>query len=180
MPLKIRLARRGKKNYAFYHIVVADSRAPRDGRFIKKLGTYNPNTDPASIELDFDQALDWLSKGAVPTDTCRSILSKQGVMLKKHLLEGVRKGAFDEEEAERRFEIWKKDKELKLQKKVDSIKAANEKDEKKRLEAEMKINKEKAAAIAKKKAQLIAKEEGENTQEETPEAEGEAPEEKDE
>ena len=103
MAVKIRLARHGKKGYAFYHIVAADSRAPRDGKFIEKLGTYNPNTNPATIDLKFDRALDWLLKGAQPTDTCRAILSYKGVMYKKHLLGGVAKGAFTETEAEARF-----------------------------------------------------------------------------
>ena len=106
MAVKIRLARHGKKGYAFYHIVAADSRAPRDGRFIEKLGTYNPNTNPATIDLDFEKALDWLQKGAQPTDTCRAILSYKGVMYKKHLLGGVAKGAFTETEAEARFNKW--------------------------------------------------------------------------
>ena len=94
MAVKIRLARHGKKGFAFYHIVAADSRAPRDGKFIEKLGTYNPNTNPATIDLNFEKALDWLLKGAQPTDTCRAILSYKGVMYKKHLLGGVAKGAF--------------------------------------------------------------------------------------
>ena len=106
MAVKIRLARHGKKGYAFYHIVAADSRAPRDGKFIEKLGTYNPNTNPATIDLDFGKALDWLQKGAQPTDTCRAILSYKGVMYKKHLLGGVAKGAFTETEAEARFTSW--------------------------------------------------------------------------
>ena len=106
MAVKIRLARHGKKGYAFYHIVAADSRAPRDGKFIEKLGTYNPNTNPATIDLDFGKALDWLQKGAQPTDTCRAILSYKGVMYKKHLLGGVAKGAFTETEAEARFNKW--------------------------------------------------------------------------
>ena len=96
MAVKIRLARHGKKGYAFYHIVVADSRAPRDGKFIEKLGTYNPNTNPATIDLNFEQALGWLMKGAQPTDTARAILSYKGVLYKKHLLGGVAKGAFSE------------------------------------------------------------------------------------
>ena len=103
MPVKIRLARHGKEGYAFYHIVVADSRAPRDGKFIEKVGTYNPNTNPATIDLNFEKALEWLQKGAQPTDTCRAILSYKGVMYKKHLLGGVAKGAFTAEAAEAKF-----------------------------------------------------------------------------
>ncbi len=106
MAVKIRLARHGKKGFAFYHIVAADSRAPRDGKFIEKLGTYNPNTNPATIDLDFEKALGWLQKGAQPTDTCRAILSYKGVLYKKHLLGGVAKGAFSETEAEARFNKW--------------------------------------------------------------------------
>ena len=96
MAVKIRLARKGRKKLAFYHIVVADSRSPRDGRYIEKIGSYNPVTDPATIDIDFNKALDWLQKGAQPTDTCRAILSYKGVMFKKHLLDGVKKKAFSE------------------------------------------------------------------------------------
>ena len=110
MPVKIRLSRQGKKGYAFYHIVAADSRAPRDGKYIERLGSYNPNTHPATIELDFDKALTWLNNGAQPTETCRNILSHEGVLLMKHLLGGVKKGAFSEAEAEARFKKWKVEK----------------------------------------------------------------------
>src|SRR5512133_3321415 len=106
MAVKIRLARKGRKKLAYYHIVVADSRSPRDGRYIEKIGNYNPLTNPATVELDFDKALGWLQNGALPTDTCRAILSSKGVLMKKHLLEGVKKGAFDENEANRRYEEW--------------------------------------------------------------------------
>ena len=106
MAVKIRLARHGKKGFAFYHIVAADSRAPRDGKFIEKLGTYNPNTNPATIDLNFEKALDWLLKGAQPTDTCRAILSYTGVVYRNHLQNGVKKGAFGQEEADRRFDAW--------------------------------------------------------------------------
>ena len=106
MAVRIRLARKGRKQKAYYHIVVADSRSPRDGRYIEKIGAYNPITNPATIELDFDKALGWLQNGALPTDTCRAILSYKGVLMKKHLLEGVRKGAFDEAESNRRFDEW--------------------------------------------------------------------------
>ena len=140
MAVKIRLARHGKKGYAFYHIVAADSRAPRDGKFIEKLGTYNPNTNPATIDLDFGKALDWLQKGAQPTDTCRAILSYKGVMYKKHLLGGVAKGAFTETEAEARFNKW-------MEAKAGKIEAKTNK-----LATEAKIKEERAAAIAEKKA----------------------------
>ncbi|MFP4488062.1 MAG: 30S ribosomal protein S16 [Bacteroidales bacterium] len=151
MAVKIRLARKGRKRKAFYHIVVADSRAPRDGRFIEKLGVYSPITDPATIELDFDKALGWLQNGAQPTDTCRAILSYKGVMLKKHLLDGVRKGAFDEAEAERRFQIWLKEKENKIEAKISGIEKSREEERTQRLEAEKKINEERAEILAKKR-----------------------------
>ncbi len=156
MPVKIRLQRHGRKRYAFYHIVVADSRAPRDGRFIERLGSYNPNTNPASIILNFDRALHWLTVGAQPTDTCNAILSYEGILMKKHLLDGVKKGAFDEAEAEKRYADWKVKKEAQIQAKKDRL--ANEKNltSKERLEIEIKINAEKAEAIAKKKSDAIA------------------------
>ncbi len=156
MPVKIRLARHGRKKYAYYHIVVADSRAPRDGRFIERIGSYNPNTNPATINLNFDKALDWLLKGAQPTDTCRAILSYKGVMMKKHLLGGVKKGAFDEAEAERRFQIWLKEKEAKIQAKIDKLNSEKDSARKATLEQEAKINAERAEALAKKKADLDA------------------------
>ena len=121
MPVKIRLTRHGRKRKPIYHIVVADSRAPRDGRYIERIGLYNPNTNPATIDLDFDKALDWVQKGAQPTDTCRAILSYRGVMYKKHLMEGVKKNAFSEEEAEKRFSEWMKQKEAQIQNKRESL-----------------------------------------------------------
>ncbi len=156
MPVKIRLARHGRKKYAYYHIVVADSRAPRDGRFIERIGSYNPNTNPATINLNFDKALDWLYKGAQPTDTCRAILSYKGVLMKKHLLEGVKKGAFDEAEAERRFQVWLNEKEAKIQAKKDKLQSEKDSKLKATLEQEAKINAERAEALAKKKAELDA------------------------
>lgn len=152
MATKIRLQRHGRKSYAFYSIVVADSRAPRDGKFIEKLGTYNPNTDPATIDLNFDKALSWVLKGAQPTDTARSILSREGVYMKKHLLGGVAKGAFGEAEAEAKFEAWKQNKQqglANLKAKQDEAKRA---DAKARLEAEKKVNEAKAKELAEKKA----------------------------
>ena len=106
MAVKIRLARHGKKNFAFFHIVVADSRAPRDGKFIERIGTYNPNTNPATIELNGEKALDWMFKGAQPTDTCRRILSYKGILLRKHLQEGVKKGALTQEAADQKWNAW--------------------------------------------------------------------------
>ena len=144
MATKIRLQRHGRKSYAFYSIVIADVRAPRDGKFIEKIGTYNPNTNPATVDLKFDRALDWVMKGAQPTDTVRNILSREGVYMKKHLLGGVTKGAFGEAEAEAKFEAWKNNKQSGL--------AAFKAKDKARLEAEKKVNAEKAKALAEKKA----------------------------
>ena len=154
MPVKMRLTRHGRKRYAYYHIVIADSRAPRDGRYIERIGMYNPNTNPATIDLDFDKAYDWLTKGAQPTDTVRAILSYKGVLYKKHLMAGVKKGAFDEEEAQRRLEKWLAEKEAKIQAKKESIEGEVSAKTKKFLEAETKKKEEKAAAIAAKNAEL--------------------------
>jgi len=152
MATKIRLQRHGRKGYAFYKIVIADSRAPRDGKFIEKLGTYNPNTDPATIDLNFERALYWVNTGAQPTDTARSILSREGVYMKKHLLGGVAKGAFGEAEAEAKFEAWKKDKQSGLAALKAKQEEAARAEQKARLEAEKKVNEEKAKKIAEKKA----------------------------
>ena len=152
MAVKIRLARHGKKAYAFYHVVVADSRAPRDGKFIEKLGTYNPNTNPATIDLNFEQALSWLMKGAQPTDTARAILSYKGVLYKKHLLGGVAKGAFTEAEAEARFAKWLGEKEGKVTAKVNKLASEANADKKARLTAEAAVNAARVQAIAEKKA----------------------------
>ena len=151
MAVKIRLARHGKKGYAFYHIVVADSRAPRDGKFIEKLGTYNPNTNPATIDLNFEQALGWLMKGAQPTDTARAILSYKGVLYKKHLLGGVAKGAFSESDAEAKFNKWLGEKEGKVAAKVNKLAADASADKKARLTAEAAVKEARAAAIAERK-----------------------------
>ena len=156
MPVKIRLARHGKKGYAFYHIVVADSRAPRDGKFIEKIGTYNPNTNPATIDLSFEKALDWLQKGAQPTDTCRAILSYKGVLYKKHLLGGVAKGAFSESDAEAKFNKWIGEKNAKITAKTNKISGDAEAANKARKAAEPKAKAARAAAIAEKKAAAAA------------------------
>jgi small subunit ribosomal protein S16 len=158
MPVKIRLQRQGRKFKAIYSIVVADSRAPRDGKFIESLGQYNPNTNPATIVLDFNRALEWLQNGAQPTDTCRAILSYKGVLYKKHLLEGVRKGAFDEAEAEKRFQAWMTEKEQMIQAKRDQIMAAKDGIVKNRLEEEAKIKEARALEIAKKRSVMTEKE----------------------
>jgi small subunit ribosomal protein S16 len=158
MATKIRLQRFGRKNYAFYPIVIADSRAPRDGKFIERIGSYNPNTNPATIDLKFDRALYWLQTGAQPTDTVRSILSREGVCLKKHLLEGVKKGAFDEATANARFDAWLQEKNNSLQKVKDAEREKNKVSAKARIETEQEVNKAKAQAVAKKKADLAAAE----------------------
>lgn len=154
MPLKIRLTRQGRKKRPFYHIVLADSRAPRDGKYIERIGIYNPVSNPATIEINFNRALYWVQQGAQPTDTCRTLLAANGVMYKKHLLEGVKKGAFSEEEAETRFDAWKKEKEAKLQANKSKINMAKDEEAKKRFEAEAKVNEAKAKEIAKKNARL--------------------------
>ncbi len=158
MAVKIRLARKGRKKLAFYHIVVADSRSPRDGRFIEKIGSYDPNSNPATIELDFDKALGWLLNGAQPTDTCRAILSYRGVMMKKHLLEGVKKGAFDEAEADKRFNEWLINKEKAIDMKRSSLVQTSEEKKRKRIEEEKLINETRAAELAKKMAKRAAAE----------------------
>ena len=155
MAVKIRLQRHGRKGYAYYPIVIANSRAPRDGRFIERIGSYNPNTNPATISLNFDRALYWIEVGAQPTDTVRSILSKEGVMLMKHLRGGVKKGAFTEEEAQKRFDAWKAVRQKALDAKKADLTSKKEADVKARLEAEMAVNKKKAEAVARKKAEAL-------------------------
>ncbi len=156
MATKIRLQRGGRKGYAFYSIVIADVRAPRDGKFTEKIGTYNPNTNPATVDLNFDRALYWVEVGAQPTDTVRNILSREGVYLMKHLRGGVKKGAFDEATAQKRFDAWKSDK----QKGLDTIREKEEKAKKdakvKELEAEKKVNETIAKKVAEKKAAVAA------------------------
>ncbi|MBN2668500.1 MAG: 30S ribosomal protein S16 [Bacteroidales bacterium] len=174
MPVKIRLARHGRKARPFYHIVVADSRAPRDGRFIERLGSYNPNTDPATIQLDFDKALNWVMNGAQPTDTVRAILSYEGVMYKKHLLGGVSKGAFDEKTMESKFEAWKQEKSLKIQDKRNSISRGKKADAEKRAAVEKEVNDARVAELTKKiAAEEAAEEVVEEPIEEAPAAEAE-------
>lgn len=156
MPVKIRLQRHGRKGYAYYHIVIADSRAPRDGKFIERIGSYNPNTNPATVDLKFDRALYWLTTGAQPTDTTRNILSNEGVLLKKHLIEGAKKGAFDIAEVETRFAAWKTSKESNLVKTKEQLAAEKQAELKARQKAEAEVNKAKAAELAKKKAEAVA------------------------
>ncbi len=155
MATRIRLQRHGRKSQPFFHIVVADARSKRDGRLIEKLGTYNPNTNPATIEINFDSAVDWVMKGAQPSDTARAILKYKGVMMKKHLLEGARKGAFSEEEAEKKFEAWLTDKTQKILGKKENLTKAQEEAKAKALEAEAEANKARAAARAEAEAPAV-------------------------
>lgn len=171
MPVKIRLQRHGRKSYPFYHIVAADSRAPRDGKFIERLGSYNPNTNPATIDLEFDRALYWINTGAQPTDTVRNILSREGVLMKKHLEGGVKKGAFSQEEAEKRFQAWKDGKEKSINKTKEELDAAKQEKVKERLKAEEEINKERAKELAQKKSDELAAKEAQIVAEATSEQE---------
>ena len=166
MATVIRLQRHGRKNYPFYKIVVTDRRAPRDGRFVEALGTYNPNTHPATIDLNFDRALYWVNVGAEPSDTVRSILSREGVMMMKHLQGGVRKGAFTEEQAQAKFEAWLKERKAETEAVVSKVEAKKREEAKKALEAEREVNKAKAEALqAKKDAEAKAKAESESAEE---------------
>ena len=152
MATRIRLQRHGRKNYAFYSIVIAHADAPRDGRFIEKVGTYNPNTNPATIDLNFERALYWVQVGAQPTDTVRNILSEEGVYLMKHLLGGVKKGAFDEAALQAKFEAWKAAKVKGVEAVRESEAKAKKEAAAKELEAEKKINEAIAKKVAEKKA----------------------------
>lgn len=182
MATKIRLQRHGKKGRPFYHLVVADSRAPRDGKFVERIGSYNPNTNPATIDINFESALSWVQKGAQPTDTARAILSYKGVLYKKHLLDGVKKGAFDEAAAEAKFQTWLKEKEAKIEGKKDNLAKSKADTRKAALEAEAKKKAEIAKAVAAKNtpaveeavAEEAAEEVAEDVVEGTPTAEGEA------
>lgn len=158
MATKIRLQRFGKKGKPFYHVVVADARAPRDGKFIERIGSYNPNTNPATIDINFDKALDWVNKGAQPTDTCRAILSYKGVMYKKHLEGGVKKGALTAEQAESKFSEWVESKEGKIAGKKDSLTKSKDEVKKAALAAEAKKKEEVAAAIAAKNTPPVEEE----------------------
>ncbi len=177
MATKIRLQRHGKKGKPFYHVVAADVRAKRDGKFIEKLGTYNPNTNPATIDLNFDRALDWLMKGAQPTDTVRALLSYKGLMYKKHLLVGVNKGALTAEEADKKFEAWLQEKEAKITGKVDKLAADAKAAADKQLAAEKEQNEARAKELAAKNAPVVEEAPAEEaTEEVSAEAETEAPE----
>ena len=175
MATKIRLQRRGRKGYAFYSIVIADARAPRDGKFTEKIGTYNPNTNPATVDLNFDRALYWVEVGAQPTDTVRNILSREGVYLMKHLKGGVKKGAFDEAAAQKKFDAWKADKQKGLEK-IAAEEAKAKKDvAAKELAQEKKVNEEIAKKVAEKKAAAEAAKAEEEAAKAAEEAAAEAP-----
>ena len=174
MPVKIRLQRHGKKASAYYHIVIADGRAPRDGKFIEKLGTYNPNTNPATIDLNFDGAVKWLQNGAQPTDTCKAILSYKGVMLKHHLNKGVLKGALTQEAADAKLEKWLSEKQAKIDGKSNAVNSKIEEARRAALKAESAVREAKAAKVAEKIAAQNAAAAEESAPAETA-AEGEAP-----
>ncbi|MFB0925905.1 MAG: 30S ribosomal protein S16 [Vicingaceae bacterium] len=156
MPTKIRLQRHGKKRYAYYHVVVADARAPRDGKFIEKLGTYNPNENPARIDIDFDRSLHWVKEGAQPTDTVRALLSYKGIMHKDHLDRGVIKGALTQDQADKKFEAWMTEKESKVVGKKDGLAKAADADSKARLAAETEIKNKRASEVLAKQSELAA------------------------
>ena len=169
MATKIRLQRRGRKHYAFYSIVIADSRAPRDGKFTEKIGTYNPNTNPATVEINFERALWWVNNGATPTDTVRNILSREGVYMMKHLQGGVKQGAFDEAKAQAKFEAWKTAKSNTLNGIKSTEEQAKRDAKKARLEAEKEVNAAIAKKVADKKAaEALAKAEAEAAAAEAP------------
>ncbi|MNK10359.1 30S ribosomal protein S16 [compost metagenome] len=175
MATKIRLQRFGKKGKPFYHVVVADARAPRDGKFIERLGSYNPNTNPATIELNFDKAVNWVLNGAEPTDTARAILSYKGVLYKKHLEGGIRKGALTQEQADAKFATWLETKSGQIAGKTEGLATSKADARKAALAAEAKKNEDRAAAIAAKNAP-VAEEvvEEEVATEEAPAVEAEA------
>jgi len=154
MPTMMRLQRHGKKRNPFYHIVIADGRAPRDGKYIEKIGTYNPIPNPAEINLKFDKAVYWLQKGAQPTDTVRNILTYKGVLYKHHLLKGVRKGAMTEVEAEAKFQKWLEEKEAKIDAKLKGLEEKARSTKKELLEAEAKVNEAREAELAKKRKEV--------------------------
>jgi small subunit ribosomal protein S16 len=175
MPTKIRLQRKGKKGQPFYHLVIADGRAPRDGKFIERIGTYNPLTKPADINMDFDRALYWLHSGAQPTDTVRAILAYTGVLYKNHLNKGVKKGALTQEQADVKFAAWLKEKREKIENKSKQVEIDKKGDSKKRLEAEKKVNEARAEELAKKRAAELKAREKEAAAENAEEVVAEGP-----
>jgi small subunit ribosomal protein S16 len=161
MPARIRLQRHGKKGNPFYHIVIADGRAPRDGRFIEKIGTYNPVANPAEINIDVDKAITWLTNGAQPSDTVRAILSYKGVLFKSHLMKGVAKGALTEEQAEVKFQNWLSEKQSKIEAKRKGLTEAERKEIKDRHAAEILVNEQRTADLNKKRAAELMAEKAE-------------------
>ncbi|MAO32061.1 MAG: 30S ribosomal protein S16, partial [Crocinitomicaceae bacterium] len=155
MATKIRLQRHGRKRAAFFHIVAADSRAKRDGKFIEKLGTYNPNTNPAKIDINFERSLHWVQTGAELTDTARAILSYKGVLLKSHLMNGVKKGALTDEQVEERFNKWLSEKDSKISQKKDSLDKKAAQDRAEKLKAEAAVSDARAKEIAAKNAPVV-------------------------
>ncbi|MDP3353327.1 MAG: 30S ribosomal protein S16 [Flavobacteriaceae bacterium] len=155
MPVKLRLQRHGKKGKPFYWIVAADARSKRDGKYLEKVGTYNPTANPAVIELDIDGAVKWLQNGAQPTDTVKAILSYKGALLKKHLVEGVKKGALTEEQAEAKFQAWLQEKEDAVQAKKDGLVKSASDQKKAAFKAEKEANEKRVAAIAEKNAPVV-------------------------
>lgn len=174
MSVKIRLQRHGRSKSPFYHVVVADSRAPRDGKFIEKIGSYLPQTQPATIELDLDRATYWLQNGAQPTDTCRAILSYKGAMMKNHLAVGVRKGALTQEQADAKFAAWISEKENKVKSHVDKVKSSAAQVASARLAEEAKVNQARLEKLAAKAAAAEAAVNA-STEEATTEEGAEAP-----
>lgn len=158
MPTKIRLQRHGKKAFAFFHIVVADGRAPRDGKFIEKIGTYNPNTNPATIDIDNDRAFEWIKTGAQPTDTCRAILSYKGIMMRYHLHRGVEKGALTQEQADAKLAKWMEEKSAKVEGKKNRLADSAKSQASARFKAETAAKEARAAKIAAKNAAPAAEE----------------------
>ncbi|MDD7010262.1 MAG: 30S ribosomal protein S16 [Candidatus Cryptobacteroides sp.] len=175
MAVKIRLQRHGKKNFAFFHIVVADTRARRDGRYIEQIGSYNPNTNPATIVLNFERALAWVKVGAEPTLTARRILSYEGVLLRHHLDGGVAKGALTQAEADKKWNDWKAQRDAKIEAKKTSLKNSAIEAKKAAKAEETKVNEARAEALAKKAAELAAKQAAEAATAEAPAEEAEAP-----
>ena len=155
MPTRIRLQRKGKKGLPFYHVVIADGRAPRDGKFIERIGIYNPVSKPAEIDINFERALYWLQAGAEPTDTVNALLSFKGINYKHHLLKGVKKGAMTEEMAEAKFQAWLQEKKEKFVAKIKEAELSGKDGRKKRLEAEMKVNETRAKELQAKRAKEL-------------------------
>jgi len=173
MPVRLRLARHGKKTRPYYYIVATDSRAPRDGKYIERIGTYNPVAKPASIQINFDKALSWLIKGAQPSETVRSILRNEGILYKNHLLKGVQKGAMTAEQAEEKFQAWLAENQSKIHSETSKQEADRRAEAKARLAAETKVKEARAAEVAKKRAAESAVAEEPAETEEAPVAESE-------